>query len=98
MLFGTVFTECLEDQKLSSMEITGISADSRQVLPGYVFVAVRGKQGDGRDYINDAIKRGARAIVTDCEAVLRTYPFQFYVFLMFVIVLRWPLHVLWLSA
>ncbi|EJF95182.1 UDP-N-acetylmuramyl-tripeptide synthetase [Bartonella elizabethae F9251 = ATCC 49927] len=70
MLFGTVFTECLEDQKLSSMEITGISADSRQVLPGYVFVAVQGKQGDGRDYINDAIKRGACAIVTDCEAVL----------------------------
>lgn len=70
MLFGTVFTECLEDQKLSSMEITGISADSRQVLPGYVFVAVRGKQGDGREYINDAIKRGARAIVTDCQTVL----------------------------
>ncbi|EJF84516.1 UDP-N-acetylmuramyl-tripeptide synthetase [Bartonella elizabethae Re6043vi] len=70
MLFGKVFTECLEDQKLSSMEITGISADSRQVLPGYVFVAVQGKQGDGRDYINDAIKRGACAIVTDCEAVL----------------------------
>ncbi|WP_273755110.1 MULTISPECIES: UDP-N-acetylmuramoyl-L-alanyl-D-glutamate--2,6-diaminopimelate ligase [unclassified Bartonella] len=70
MLFGTVFTECLEDQKLSSIEITGISADSRQVLPGYVFVAVRGTKGDGRDYINDAIKRGARAIVTDYEAVL----------------------------
>ncbi|PIT69825.1 UDP-N-acetylmuramoyl-L-alanyl-D-glutamate--2,6-diaminopimelate ligase [Bartonella tribocorum] len=70
MLFGTVFTECLEDQKLSSMEITGISADSRQVLPGYVFVAVQGKQGDGRHYINDAIKRGACAIVTDCQAVL----------------------------
>ncbi|PIT70670.1 UDP-N-acetylmuramoyl-L-alanyl-D-glutamate--2,6-diaminopimelate ligase [Bartonella tribocorum] len=70
MLFGTVFTECFEDQKLSSMEITGISADSRQVLPGYVFVAVQGKQGDGRHYINDAIKRGACAIVTDCQAVL----------------------------
>ncbi|WP_273783563.1 UDP-N-acetylmuramoyl-L-alanyl-D-glutamate--2,6-diaminopimelate ligase [Bartonella sp. AU15XJBT] len=69
MLFGKVFTECFEDQKLSSMEITGISADSRQVLPGYVFVAVQGKQGDGRHYINDAIKRGARAIVTDCQAI-----------------------------
>ncbi|WP_375649673.1 UDP-N-acetylmuramoyl-L-alanyl-D-glutamate--2,6-diaminopimelate ligase [Bartonella sp. OT172YNZD] len=70
MLFGTVFTECLEDQNLSSMEITGISADSRQVLPGYVFVAVQGKKNDGRHYIDDAIKRGARAIVTDCYAVL----------------------------
>ncbi|WP_375665741.1 UDP-N-acetylmuramoyl-L-alanyl-D-glutamate--2,6-diaminopimelate ligase [Bartonella sp. TT121SHDZB] len=70
MLFGTVFTECLEDQNLSAMKITGISADSRQVLPGYVFVAVQGKKSDGRHYINDAIKRGARAIVTDCHAVL----------------------------
>ncbi|UNE53686.1 UDP-N-acetylmuramoyl-L-alanyl-D-glutamate--2,6-diaminopimelate ligase [Bartonella machadoae] len=70
MLFGTVFTECLEDQNLSSMEITGISADSRQILPGYVFVAVQGKHGDGRHYINDALKRGARAIVTDCDMTL----------------------------
>lgn len=44
MLFGTVFTECFEDQNLSSMKITGISADSRQILPGYVFVAVQGKK------------------------------------------------------
>ncbi|AGF76070.1 UDP-N-acetylmuramoyl-L-alanyl-D-glutamate--2,6-diaminopimelate ligase [Bartonella vinsonii] len=69
MLFGTVFPECIEDEVLSSMEITGISADSRQVLPGYVFVAVQGKQGDGKHYINDALKRGARAIVTDCPVV-----------------------------
>ncbi|WP_375647232.1 UDP-N-acetylmuramoyl-L-alanyl-D-glutamate--2,6-diaminopimelate ligase [Bartonella sp. CR84HXZ] len=74
MLFGTVFTECLEDQNLSSMEITGISADSRQVLPGYVFVVVQGKKSDGRHYIDDAIKRGARAIVTDCYAVLEDLP------------------------
>ncbi|WP_336294277.1 UDP-N-acetylmuramoyl-L-alanyl-D-glutamate--2,6-diaminopimelate ligase [Bartonella sp. CB169] len=70
MLFGAVFTECIEDESLSSMEITGISADSRQVLPGYVFVAVQGKQSDGRQYINDAIKRGARVIVTDLSVVL----------------------------
>ncbi|GAA5094725.1 UDP-N-acetylmuramoyl-L-alanyl-D-glutamate--2,6-diaminopimelate ligase [Bartonella acomydis] len=70
MLFGTVFTECLEDENLSSIEITGITADSRQVLPGYVFVAVKGNQGDGKDYINDALKRGAQAIVTDCSVVV----------------------------
>ncbi|MBB5073163.1 UDP-N-acetylmuramoyl-L-alanyl-D-glutamate--2,6-diaminopimelate ligase [Bartonella callosciuri] len=70
MLLGTVFPECVEDENLSSMEITGISADSRQVLPGYVFVAVQGNQGDGRYYINDALKHGACVIVTDCNAVL----------------------------
>ncbi|EJF74943.1 UDP-N-acetylmuramoyl-L-alanyl-D-glutamate--2,6-diaminopimelate ligase [Bartonella birtlesii] len=74
MLFGKVFTECIEDENLSSMEITGISADSRQVFPGYVFVAVRGNQGDGRHYINDALKRGAQAIVTDHNVVFEDLP------------------------
>lgn len=67
MLLGTLFKESIEDDCLSSIEITGISADSRQVLPGYVFVALRGNQEDGRKYVNDAIERGARAIVTDCD-------------------------------
>ncbi|WP_273756326.1 UDP-N-acetylmuramoyl-L-alanyl-D-glutamate--2,6-diaminopimelate ligase [Bartonella sp. MM73XJBT] len=71
MLFGTVFAECFEDEKLSSMEITGITADSRQVLPGYVFVAIQGNQADGKHYINDALKRGARAIVTDSHVVFK---------------------------
>ncbi|GAA5106491.1 UDP-N-acetylmuramoyl-L-alanyl-D-glutamate--2,6-diaminopimelate ligase [Bartonella jaculi] len=70
MLLGTVFTESIKDKSLSSIEITGISADSRQVLPGYVFVAVQGNQGDGRHYINDALKRGAKAIVTDSDIML----------------------------
>ncbi|WP_208432513.1 UDP-N-acetylmuramoyl-L-alanyl-D-glutamate--2,6-diaminopimelate ligase [Bartonella taylorii] len=74
MLFGKVFTECVEDENLSSMEITGISADSRQVFPGYVFVAVQGNQGDGRHYINDALKRGAQAIVTDHNVVFEDLP------------------------
>ncbi|WP_019222415.1 UDP-N-acetylmuramoyl-L-alanyl-D-glutamate--2,6-diaminopimelate ligase [Bartonella rattaustraliani] len=70
MLFGKVFTECVEDENLSLMEITGISADSRQVLPGSVFVAISGNRGDGRHYIHDAIERGARAIVIDSHTVL----------------------------
>ncbi|WP_208434044.1 UDP-N-acetylmuramoyl-L-alanyl-D-glutamate--2,6-diaminopimelate ligase [Bartonella taylorii] len=74
MLFGKVFTECVEDENLSAMEITGISADSRQVFPGYVFVAVQGNKGDGRHYINDALKRGARAIVTDHNVVFEDLP------------------------
>ncbi|MET3559809.1 UDP-N-acetylmuramoyl-L-alanyl-D-glutamate--2,6-diaminopimelate ligase [Bartonella japonica] len=74
MLFGTVFTESIEDESLSSIEITGISADSRKILPGFVFVAILGNQGDGRHYINDAIKRGARAIVIDSHTVLENLP------------------------
>lgn len=37
--------------------------DSRQVKPGDVFVACPGHDADGRDYMGDAISRGAAAIV-----------------------------------
>ncbi|AQX30953.1 UDP-N-acetylmuramoyl-L-alanyl-D-glutamate--2,6-diaminopimelate ligase [Bartonella schoenbuchensis R1] len=77
MFLGALFTECIEDNCLASIEITGISSDSRQVLPGYVFVALQGKQGDGRQYVNDAIKRGARVIVTDYNCALEGYMFRF---------------------
>ncbi|WP_455478177.1 UDP-N-acetylmuramoyl-L-alanyl-D-glutamate--2,6-diaminopimelate ligase [Bartonella sp. B10] len=69
MLLGTLFSECIKDDGLSLIEITGISSDSRQILPGYVFVAIQGNKSDGRQYINDAIKRGARVIVTDYNFV-----------------------------
>lgn len=35
--------------------------DTRQLLPGELFVAVRGERGDGHDYWQDALRRGAGA-------------------------------------
>ncbi len=46
-------------------EVLGITADSRRVLPGWVFVAVPGTVVDGHDYIRAAIRGGAIAVV--CE-------------------------------
>jgi UDP-N-acetylmuramoyl-L-alanyl-D-glutamate--2,6-diaminopimelate ligase len=46
-------------------EITGITCDSRQVMPGMIFVAVPGAHVDGHDFIPNAIDRGATAII--CE-------------------------------
>jgi UDP-N-acetylmuramoyl-L-alanyl-D-glutamate--2,6-diaminopimelate ligase len=47
--------------------IAGITSDSRMVQKNYLFVAYPGHAGDGRDYISDAIKRGAVAVVWDDE-------------------------------
>ena len=46
-------------------EITGLSADSRQIRPGFLFAALRGAQTDGRRFANQAIENGAVAILTD---------------------------------
>lgn len=43
--------------------VTGIACDSRQVRPGYVFVAVQGTNRNGMDYVADALNRGAVAVV-----------------------------------
>ncbi len=45
--------------------VPAIQFDSGKVKPGHLFVAIRGTQADGHDYIQDAILNGARIIV--CE-------------------------------
>jgi len=44
-------------------EIHGITCDSRRVTPGALFVAIPGLAQDGRTYIDDALRRGAAAVV-----------------------------------
>lgn len=47
------------------MEAGGVTADSRKVVPGMMYVAVRGVATDGRQYIPAAIKAGAVVIVSE---------------------------------
>lgn len=44
-----------------------ITADSRQVVPGALFLAYAGESADGRAYIADAINNGASAILWEPE-------------------------------
>ncbi len=43
---------------------SGIYCDSREVIPGSVFVAIKGPDKDGHKFIADAIERGARLIIS----------------------------------
>lgn len=47
----------------AAQTVGGVAEDSRRVVPGGIFVAVRGTAADGRDYIADAVRRGATVIV-----------------------------------
>jgi UDP-N-acetylmuramoyl-L-alanyl-D-glutamate--2,6-diaminopimelate ligase len=44
-------------------QVSGIAYDSRKVVKDTVFVAIRGEKLDGHDFISDAVKRGAVAII-----------------------------------
>ncbi len=44
-------------------EVTGVTADSRLVRPGYLFAALPGSTTDGRRFIADALKAGAVAVL-----------------------------------
>ena len=54
-------------ETLQDVQITGLTADSRRVEPGFLFAALPsvtlGSGTDGRDYIGDAVARGAVAVL-----------------------------------
>src|SRR5262245_23351900 len=51
------------DARLGAVDVTGITADSRCVRRGDVFVAVAGSKADGLTFVAQALEKGAAAIV-----------------------------------
>ena len=51
----------------ADIDITGINIDSRKIESGHLFVAMRGTQVDGHQFIGKAIEQGAVAVL--CETV-----------------------------
>ena len=47
------------------IDITGIECNSENVKEGNMFVAIKGSDLDGHDYISDAIEKGAKAILIE---------------------------------
>ena len=55
----------LKHSSLDDFEVKGIACDSRQVQKNFIFVAIRGNKQDGHNFIQHAIDRGARLVVTE---------------------------------
>ncbi|KXO17382.1 UDP-N-acetylmuramoyl-L-alanyl-D-glutamate--2,6-diaminopimelate ligase [Prevotella bivia] len=49
----------------SDIDIAGINIDSRKIKAGHLFVAVKGTQVDGHQFINKAIELGAKAVLVE---------------------------------
>jgi UDP-N-acetylmuramoyl-L-alanyl-D-glutamate--2,6-diaminopimelate ligase len=49
----------------TSKEIFGITFNSKEVEPGFLFAAIKGAIHNGHDFIPEAIRRGAKAIISE---------------------------------
>jgi UDP-N-acetylmuramoyl-L-alanyl-D-glutamate--2,6-diaminopimelate ligase len=52
----------------ADVDVTGLTADSREVAPGSLFAAMPGTQTDGAKFIADAIAKGAVAVIGPASA------------------------------
>jgi UDP-N-acetylmuramoyl-L-alanyl-D-glutamate--2,6-diaminopimelate ligase len=57
--------EAASDAQRADIEIAGLSADSRKIKPGFLFVAVAGAKADGAHFARAAAAAGAAAVAAE---------------------------------
>jgi UDP-N-acetylmuramoyl-L-alanyl-D-glutamate--2,6-diaminopimelate ligase len=57
--------DALSDARLAALDVGGVSADSRSIKPGDLFVAVPGTKADGLDFLPQALAAGAAAVMAE---------------------------------
>jgi MurE/MurF fusion protein len=53
------------DKKYHKIYFSGIACNSTEVKKNYIFFAIKGNKFDGNNYIKDAIKKGAKIIISE---------------------------------
>jgi UDP-N-acetylmuramoyl-L-alanyl-D-glutamate--2,6-diaminopimelate ligase len=53
------------DPRLAPVAVTGVTADSRKVKPGFLFVAIPGTKADGGQFAKQAVTAGAVAVASE---------------------------------
>ncbi|NQV37875.1 MAG: UDP-N-acetylmuramoyl-tripeptide--D-alanyl-D-alanine ligase [Candidatus Marinimicrobia bacterium] len=62
-LFAEVF-QAVTGQHLDN-KVTGIATDNRHVLPGDMFIALKGEQVDGHTFVSQAVEAGATTLMVE---------------------------------
>ena len=57
--------EVVKAENIPNISITGISTNSVNINPGELYIAIKGNKVDGHGFIDEAIKNGAVAVITD---------------------------------
>ena len=62
MLLKKLVSNC--PRHLKNIKISDLTSDSREVKKNSLFFAIKGKNYDGFNFVNEAIKKGAAAIIS----------------------------------
>ena len=65
MKLRDLLPEAAIDSRLGAIDATGVTADSRKVKPGFLFVAIAGAKADGAHFAKQAVNAGAAAVVAE---------------------------------
>lgn len=63
-------TDCSDS--LSGEQVLGVSTNSKEIIPGFIFVAIKGAKFDGNDFIVEALDRGATCVISDSKDIKDT--------------------------
>ena len=67
-LAETIATESQASSDAGAIQISGLSSNSRDVVPGYLFAALSGSKADGSGFVASAVANGAAAILAAKDA------------------------------
>ena len=64
-LYNLISDQVIKKYNINNMSINGITCDSRKIKKGYIFAVFRGVNRNGLNYISEAIRKGAVALLID---------------------------------
>ena len=74
LIAGVAVVEDSTPDRFGDVPIMGLTSDSRNVQPGFLFAALAGARTDGARYIADAVARGAVAVLAGSQAAVQVPP------------------------
>ncbi len=67
MNLNDLLNSYITDDKFNDINITGLSLDSREVKEKHLFIAIKGETVNGIEFINNAIEKGAAAVLWEAD-------------------------------
>lgn len=69
-LLGGDANAVIGNAAIEAIDVAGLTCDSRNVAPGFLFAALPGTRADGRAFVPDAVRKGAVAVLASRGASL----------------------------